>query len=118
VGGIGVGHHNIGGNIRAVFQDNTPRRAINHFNRLDGLIEPDIDALSCHQVADRFGDGCSSTHSEMHAISPLKIMDQTVNTGGVERVATNQKRLNGKRLTQLGVFQIPTNQLPDRVVAA
>ena len=87
-------------------------------NLAHGSVEFDFDPMPGHQGAERCGDGRGTTHREMHTMCAFKVVDQAVDTCGVEWVAAHQQWLNRKRLTQLWILQMAAYKLPDGIVAS
>ena len=59
-----------------------------------------------------------AAHAEEHAPAPLKIMDQRIDRGGGERIATHQKRMDRKSLSQQRVLDMAVHQPGHRAVTA
>ena len=71
-----------------------------------------------HQARQRIHQRAGAAHGEVHAVRALEKMDQTVDAGGIERVATHQQRLDRESLADLVVLHATRNHLPYRPIGA
>ena len=115
---IGVRHDHISCDRRAVSKSHARCRAIIDMYLTHGRVELHVNPLPGHQCAERGRDGRGTTHREVHTVGAFEVVNQAVDAGGVEWVATYQQWLNRKRLPQFGVLQMPADELPDGAVAA
>ena len=80
--------------------------------------ELNIDADVLHQPSKCVNERAGAAHGEVDPPATLEEMNQVVNAGGVEWIATDEQGLDGESLAQPVVLEMPANKLPDTAIGA
>ena len=106
MGRIRVRDHDIGLHDGAVGKHDPAGDTLLDTNTLDRRAQAQGDSLPLHQAAQRLGDGPGAAHGEVHPMRPLEEMDQTIDAGGIERIAAHEEGLDRKCPAELIAYEM------------
>ena len=113
IGRIGIGDNQFRFDIVSILEMDTDRRAILDVQKGNSLPHHQANPVPLHQANQSVNNRTRPAFGKEHAERVFEKMDQTINTRRIERISANQKRLDGKGPSQLVMFEMGGNKLPD-----
>ena len=112
--GIGDDHLSAQGFSRA--ESDSSRRPVFDEKFVHGRVEANFAAKILKKFDQGLDQGSGSTHSEVNSPFALQIVDHGVDGGGLERIAADEKRMEGEDFTKALRFDVARGHLPYRAI--
>jgi len=113
---VGIGDDNVSAKGFARAEPDSRRRPIFDEKFVHGRVEANFATKILKKFDQGLDQGSGSTHSEVNAPFPLEIVNHGVDGGGLERIATDEKRMKREDLTQALRLDVARGHLPYRAV--
>jgi len=113
---VGIGYDNVSAKGFARAESDSRRRPVFDEKFVHRRVEADFTAKILKKFDQGLDQGSGSTHSEVNAPFALQIVDHGVDGGGLERIATNEKRMKGEDFTKALRFNVARGHLPYRAI--
>ena len=94
------------------------RRPVFDEKFVHGRVEAKLSTQIFQQFDHGLDQGSGSTHSKVNSPFALQIVDHGVDGGGLERIATDEKRMEGEDFTKALRLDMARSHLPHRSVGA
>jgi len=115
---VGIGDDNVRTKGFARAKADSRRRPVFDEKFVYGRVEAKLSTQIFQQFDHGLDQGSGSTHSEVNSPFALQIVDHGVDGGGLERIATDEKRMEGEDFTKALRFDVARGHLPHRSVGA
>jgi len=94
------------------------RRPVFHEKFVHGRVEAKLSTQIFQEFDECLDKGARASHGKMNSPFALQIVDHGVDGGGLERIATDEKRMEGEDFTKALRFDVARGHLPHRSVGA
>lgn len=113
---VGVGDDDVGAKCFSRAESDSCRRPVFHEKFVYGRVEAKLSTQIFQQFDHGLDQGSGSTHSEVNSPFALQIVDHGVDGGGLERIATDEKRMEGEDFTKALRLDMARSHLPYRAI--
>ena len=115
---VGVGDDDVGAKCFSRAESDSRRRPVFDEKFVYGRVEAKLSTQIFQQFDQGLDQGSGSTHSEVNSPFALQIVDHGVDGGGLERIATDEKRMEGEDFTKALRLDMARGHLPHRAIRA
>jgi hypothetical protein len=115
---VGIGDDDVGAKGFSRAEPDSRRRPVFDEKFVHGGVEANFSAKILKKFDQGLDQGSGSTHCEVNAPFALEIVNHGVDGGGLERIATDEKRMEGEDFTKALRFDVARGHLPHRSVGA
>lgn len=113
---VSIGDDDVGAKRFARAEPDSRRRPVFHQKFVHGGVEANFAAKILKKFDQGLDQGSGSAHCEVNAPFPLQIVDHGVDGGGLERIATDEKRMEGEDFTKALRLDVARGHLPYRAI--
>jgi hypothetical protein len=113
---VGIGDDDVGAKGFSRAESDSRRRPVFDEKFVHGRVEANFAAKILKKFDQGLDQGSGSTHSEVNSPFALQIVDHGVDGGGLERIATDEKRMKGEDFTKALRFDVARGHLPYRAI--
>ena len=112
--GIGDDHVRAKGFARA--EADSRRRPVFHEKFVHGRFEANLSTQIFQEFDESLNKGARASHGKVNSPFALQIVDHGVDGGGLERIATDEKRMEGEDFTKALRLDMARGHLPYRAI--
>ena len=112
--GIGDDHVSAKGFARA--EADSRRRPVFHEKFVHGRVEAKLSTQIFQEFDEGLDKGARASHGKVNSPFALQIVDHGVDGGGLERIATDEKRMEGEDFTKALRLDMARSHLPYRAI--
>jgi hypothetical protein len=113
---IGDDHISAKGFARA--EADSRRRPVFHEKFVHGSVEANLSTQIFQEFDESLNKGARASHGKVNSPFALQIVDHGVDGGGLERIATDEKRMEGEDFTKALRLDVARGHLPNGSVGA
>jgi hypothetical protein len=113
---VSIGDDDVGAKGFSRAEPDSRRRTVFDEKFVHGRVEADFAAKILKKFDQGLDQGSGSAHCEVNAPFALQIVDHGVDGGGLERIATNEKGMEGEDFTKALRLDVARGHLPYRAI--
>jgi len=113
---VGIGDNDVSAKRFARAEPDSRRRPVFDEKLVHGGVEANFAAKILKQFDQGLNQGSGSTHCEVNAPFALEIVNHGVDGRGLERIATDEKRMEGEDFTKALRLDVARGHLPYRAI--
>ena len=113
---VGIGDDDVGAKGFSRAESDSRRRPVLDEKFVYGGVEANFAAKILKQFDQGLNQGSGSTHCEVNAPFALEIVNHGVDGRGLERIATDEKRIEGEDFTKALRLDMARGHLPYRAI--
>ena len=115
---VGIGDDDVGAKRFARAQPDSRRRSVFDEKFVHGRVKAKLSTQIFQEFDEGLDKGARASHGKVNAPFALQIVNHGVDGGGLERIAADEKRMEGEDFTKALRFDVARGHLPDRAVGA